>query len=496
MASALLIAPLIALLVAPLIAALAAWSMRSNDARPRVLVAAAVAHLAGTVALLTGAAPAPQAGSAGGWLADWLWLDPPGRLVLGLVSTLFLACAVYAVGYLRFRSARDNRVFVTCMAGLLGTLTLAVLARHVGAMWVAIEASALAGAPLIYFNHSARSIEATWKYLLVGSVGVALALLGTFFLAYAAVRNGAVVRLRFDDLAAAAPQLSTPWLKAAFVLLLVGYGTKMGLAPMHTWKPDAYGEAPGVAGALFAGGVTSVAFLAILRTLRICHAAGEGSFATQLLVGLGLLSMGVAAGLMVGQQDFKRMLAYSSVEHMGILALGVGVGGLASFGAMLHLLANGLTKGVLFLAAANIHRAYGSKSTAQVTGALRGLPRSGGLFLAGFFAITGAPPFGPFLSELTIARAVFAGGAGGAGGPWVGGLFLLFLMVVFVGMGATVLRLSFGEGEPPGTAWRERAGTLAPIGALLLLVLLLGVWTPAPLDALLRETVAWLEGGR
>jgi hydrogenase-4 component F len=472
----------LALLLVPFALAVTAWLVPSNRARPLLLVVAAVAHLGLTTTLLTGLTPPPT--------GEWLWLDPPGRLVLGLVSVLFLAVAVYAVGYLRFRQERDNRAFVACCLAMLGSLSLANHARHVGVMWVAIEASALAGGPLIYFNNNPRSIEATWKYLLVGSVGVAIALLGTFFLAYAAVRTGIAPSLRFDDLAAIAPELSAPWLKGAFVLLLVGYGTKMGLAPMHTWKPDAYGEAPGVAGALFAGAVTSTAFLALLRVLRICHAAGQGPFATNLLVGLGLLSMAVAGGLMIGQRDFKRMLAYSSVEHMGILALGVGIGGLAAFGAMLHLLCNGLTKGVLFLSAGNIHRAYGSKTTADVTGALRTVPLSGGLFLAGFFAITGTPPFGPFLSELTIVRGMLGGGH-----HLAGALFLVFLMVVFVGMGATVLKITLGEGPAPRSAWRDRPIASASIVGLLALVIFLGVYIPEPLDAALRDAVAWLEGG-
>jgi hydrogenase-4 component F len=471
----------LALLLVPAAGALAAFTVPSDRARPLVLVATAAAHLGLTIAVLAGVVPPP-----GG---DWLWLDPPGRIVLGLVSLLFFGCAVYAVGYLQFREGRPNRVFVACLGALLGTITLAILARHLGLMWVAIEGSALAAAPLIYFNNNARSIEATWKYLLVGSVGVALALLGTFFLAYAAIRSGANTSLRFDDLAAVGPQLSTPWLKAAFVLLLVGYGTKMGLAPMHTWKPDAYGEAPGLAGALLAGGVTSAAFLAILRVLHICHAAGEGPFANRLLILLGLVSMGVAGALMVGQKDFKRMLAYSSVEHMGILALGIGIGGLGAFGAMLHLVCNGLTKGVLFLSAANLHRAYGSKSTDEVSGTLRRVPLSGSLFLVGFFAITGAPPFGPFLSELTIAKAAF-----GAGHALAGGFYLAFLMVVFVGMGATVLQVSLGDGPEPKAGWRDRLLTTGPIIGFLFLVLVLGVFIPAPLDAALRDAASWVEG--
>lgn len=474
-------APALALLAIPTAGAVASLLVRSNRARPLLLVAVALLHLAFTAVLLLD----PRAPAAN----DWLGLDPPGRLVLGLISVLFAGCAVYAVSYLRYRHSRDNRVFTTCLHALLAALTLAILARQLGVMWVAIEAAALAAAPLIYFNQNPRSIEATWKYLLVGSVGVALALLGTFFIGYAAIHSGSEPSLGFDALVTEAPGLSKPWLRAGFALLLVGFGTKMGLAPMHTWKPDAYGEAPGLAGALFAGGVTSVAFLAILRVLRVCYAAGEGPYATGLLVGFGLFSMAVAGALMAGQQDFKRMLAYSSVEHMGILALGVGLGRGATFGAMLHLLCNGLTKGVLFLSAANLHRGYGSKSTAEVTGALRGMPLSATLFLLGFFAITGAPPFGPFLSELTIARAAFT-----QGHALAGGLFLLFLLVVFIGMGATVLKLTLGDGPGPKTSWRDRPANATPILVFLALVLLLGVYIPAPLSELLHQSVAWLEG--
>src|SRR6185436_127632 len=194
--------------------------------------------------------------------------------------------------------------------------------------------------------------------------------------------------------------------------------TKMGLAPMHTWKPDAYGEAPGIVGTLLAGGLTSCAFLAILRIYQICQASSveEAAFAREIMIFMGLFSMAFAAVFMVRQRDFKRMLAYSSVEHMGILVLGIGIGGLGVYGALLHLINNGLTKGVLFLSAGNIHRAYGSKSTDVVRGALMRVPFSGALFLAGFLAITGAPPFGPFVSEFTIASAAMNSSQYVAGG--------------------------------------------------------------------------------
>ena len=172
-----------------------------------------------------------------------------------------------------------------------------VLSHHLGLMWVAMEATTLVTAPLIYFNHNARSLEATWKYLLIGSVGIALALLGSFFLAYASLKAGLESTLLFDQLVNDAPHLSPPWLRAAFVLLFIGYGTKMGLAPMHTWKPDAYGEAPGMVGTLLAGGVTSCAFLAILRVYAICNAGADAKFAREIMVFMGLLSMAVRCSL-------------------------------------------------------------------------------------------------------------------------------------------------------------------------------------------------------
>jgi len=426
--------------------------------------------------------------------SSWLALDPPGRIVLLLVSVLYLFCAFYAVGYLKGRNESPNRVFCACLLAVLGVMDLVIWSQHLGVMWVAVEGTTLLTAPLIYFKRTRESIEATWKYLLVGSVGIAMALLGTFFLAYALIHVGLDAPLTMEALLARAPQLSKPWVHAAFVLLLVGYGTKMGLAPMHTWKPDAYGETSGVIGALLAGGVTSCAFLALVRITHIVNAAGEGAFTSRLLLFLGLFSMAVAAVFVAAQRDFKRMLAYSSVEHMGILVLGLGLGRPALYGTMLHILTNGLTKGVLFLCAGNIHRAYGSKNTDQVHGVLRRLPVSGSLFFLGFLAITGSPPFGPFVSEFSILKGSFA-----AGRFLIGGAFLVLLMAIFVGMSRTVLRAVQGSAPASGRK-AEAAGptrgrflTTAPPVVFMLLVLLLGIFIPTPLNDLLQDAVRFLE---
>jgi hydrogenase-4 component F len=470
---------LAALILLPLLFAAIALALPSDRARPWLLPLGSGLHLALLLHLAV-------AGEPGRWLA----FDPLARLVLGVVSLLFFGCSLYAVGYLRYRVDRGNRVMVPCLLIFLSGVTVAALAQHLGLLWLAVETATLASAPLIYYNRNRLSIEATWRYLLTCSVGIALAMLGILFVAYAALHGGGAVSLHLDDLLTGAHSLSRPWLHAGFVFLLVGFGAKMGLAPLHSWKPDAYGEAPGLVGALLAGGLTSVSFLAILRGTQIMAAAGELAVARQGLVILGVASLLLAAVFMVRQPDVKRLLAYSSVEHMGILALGVGIGGLAAFGALLHLVNNALTKGVMFLAVGNIQRAYSSKRLGEVHGALRRVPLSAGLFLAGFLAITGAPPFGPFLSELTVLRGLFAGGH-----ALLGGLFLLLLAIVFFGMGGTVLSVTQGE-EPaglPDSGYRDSLLMVGPPLCFLLLVLLLGVWLPEPLAALLREAAALVE---
>jgi hydrogenase-4 component F len=476
----------------PLAMAAAAYAVPSNRWRPWLLPLGALGQLGLVLAALWQSAEgAPLAGlDVAAREQYWLLLDPLGKVILGFLSVLFFLCSLYAPGYLALRPDRSNRVFCASLFSSLAAMTLVTLSQHLGLMWVAMEAITLISAPSIYFNHNARSLEATWKYLLVGSVGIALALLGSLFLAYAELKAGLGSTLLFKDLIGNAPQMSPPWLHAAFVLLFVGYGTKMGLAPMHTWKPDAYGEAPGLVGTLLAGGVTSCAFLAILRVYQVCSAGAEAAFAREALIFVGLLSMAVAAVFMARQRDFKRMLAYSSVEHMGILVLGVGVGGTAVYGALLHLINNGLTKGVLFLSAGNIHRAYGSKVTDDVRGALRRVPASGWLFLAGFLAITGSPPFGPFVSEFTIVTAAATGGQ-----YLVGGLFLLLLGVIFVGMGSTVLAVVQGVPAEPkvDSGYHDNPWTVAPVLLFMALVLLLGVYVPPPLESLLREAAALVE---
>jgi hydrogenase-4 component F len=262
------------------------------------------------------------------------------------------------------------------------------------------------------------------------------------------------------------------------VLLLVGYGTKMGLAPMHTWKPDTYGEAPGIVGAILAGGVTTVAFTALLRVRAVLGAAGEGAIADRTMLVIGLFSMLVAALFLLGTRDFKRMLAYSSVEHMGILSLGAALGAPGVAAALFHVWSNGLTKGALFLSAGNIRRAAGSASMDDVRGMSVLTPKSAGIFVTGMFAVTALPPFAPFFSELRVVRAALTSGHGVATA-----MFLGCLLFAFFGLTRVVFGIVQGR---PGAAAKanarqfvESAGVIWPPLALLGLSLWLGLFTPA-----------------
>jgi hydrogenase-4 component F len=467
----------------PLLAVILAWLIEDDALRARLLPITGALHIALTLAGLRYWVWKPDA---------WFRLDPLGGWVLLVVSVLFTLCAFYAPVYLALRPGRDHKVFSVCFLATLAMASLTCAARHPAVLWVGIESLTLVTTPLLYFNHNKRSLEATWKYLVICSVGMALALLGTFFVAYAAQSSGMGDPLYFDRLTALAPRMPAPWLRAGFVLLLVGYGTKMGLAPLHAWKPDAYSETPGIVGTMLAGGVTSCAFLALLRMFAILVAAGEGAFARQLLVAMGLLSMGWAFVFMIRQGDLRRLLAYSSVEHMGILAFAVGIGGGATRFALLHVAANALVKCVLFLAGGNIVRAFATHELSELTGAIRRVPVSGWLLFLGLVAVTCSPPFAPFVSVFGITGATFGGGH-----PWLGAAFLTLLFGIFMAMGATVLPVVQGvpHRNRARTPYGDTFGTTAPVLVALGLALLLGLWMPRGLESLLGRAAQLVEGG-
>jgi len=463
----------IALVAVPLLFALVASRWKSSQTRPWLLPVAAALHTGLVFWLLISPPERP--------FHAWFGFDAVARSMLPMVSILFLLCSAYSVAYLRIRAEQPNRVFVATLLALQALLSVAMMALHLGLLWIGVEAATLLTVPLLHFNGTARAIEATWKYLIVGGTGIALSLMGSFCLGYASLQGGGTGDLTFAGLVRQGAALSHPWSVVAWVLLLAGYGTKMGLAPMHTWKPDAYGEAPGVVGAMLAGGSTTVAFTAVLRVKHVMDAAGEGAMTTRTLLGLGLFSMLVAALFLLRTRDFKRMLAYSSVEHMGILAVGAALGTAGLSAAIFHVWNNGLTKGALFLSAGNIRRAAGARTADTVSGMAWRSPVSARILVAAMFAVTAIPPFGTFFSELRIVRAALEDRRG-----FTVGIFMFCLLLAFAGL--TRLLFAIVDGRPrvparverPGS--RETFGVVFPPLAFLFFSLWLGIAVPGMLQ--------------
>ena len=442
-----------------------------------------------------------------GWAADapppegaWIGLDALSRLFLPLTGILFAASTLYATTAFKPSDTSADRhagalikagpeaVFTGCMLLFLAGMSCVLLSRRFGLQWVSMEATTLASTPLIYYHRNRRSLEAAWKYILLCSVGIATALLGVFCLALAA--SGVTASLAVDDLVRVAGEMDPSWLRLAFVFILVGYGAKMGLAPLHTWLPDAHSEAPSPVSALLSGALLNCAFLSILRMQQVMSAAGAAEFGQELLVFFGLLSMGTAAVFVIHQPDYKRMLAYSSVEHMGIITLGAGLAGAGLFGSLLHALNHSLVKAMLFMTAGNILAVYGTKKSADVRGITKVMPIAAVLWLGGFFAITGSPPFGTFISEMTILKAALEQGRWG-----VAVLFLVLLSLVFIGMAASFLQMSLGPKSARACIDKAAVGTPAPAILFGAAALVLGIYIPTNLQRLLESAAALVLGG-
>ncbi len=481
-------AAILAVVCVPGVAAIAAALVRAVRVQFALVVGTALVQLALTAALWRANAPGGMDGLIG--------LDALGLLILSLVVVLFLAVSVYSWRYVvdaTHDAAAAPQRFAPCLLAFLAAMSLVTVSRNLALLWAAVEATTLASAPLISFYRRPGSLEATWKYLLICSVGIALALLGTFCLGIASTTpRGEAPGLGLDDLLVMAAQLDHRWVRAAFVLALVGYGTKMGLAPLHTWLPDAHSQAPSPVSALLSGALLNCALLGILRFYTLCVASGDAAFAQTLLLTLGFASLFVGTSLLLGQGDYKRLLAYSSVEHMGVIAIGLGVAGTATYGALLHVVNHSLVKGALFLLGGNVLQAYGTTAASGVRGLSRRLPLTAALLVVGAFAIGGSPPFGTFISEITIFFGAMQGNR-----PWLGVGFITLLGVAFIGIAGTLFPMLYGtapvEAEAVPSA-RERALNLCLPAGLALAVVGLGIYVPAGLDALLHRAAAVLGG--
>jgi hydrogenase-4 component F len=484
--------PVVAILVlAPAIGGLAAWRMRGQTVE-LIAFAAYVAACSAGVGLILAAFQTGHVTAFGGIVS----IDALGAYVLAL--TLIVAgLALWASPrYIRHELAsdglrpHDEGHYYALFLWFMATLITVPIVDNLGLLWVAIEATTVVSALLVGINRSPDAIEAAWKYLILGTIGVGFALLATLF-AYASsvqVLGESSDALNWTRLMSIAPTLNPSLLRLSFVFALAGYGTKIGLVPFHTWLPDAHSQAPSPVSALLSG-VSLVAALYALIRFHLVAVAGIGpGFSSTLLVAFGLLSMAVALPFMIRQEDVKRLLAYSSIEHMGLLAVGVGFGGsLALLGVALHMGLHAVTKATLFLSAGELVQQYGSRRLSAIRGTITAAPVAGVALGGGIVLLGGLPPSGIFVTEF----AIVVGGVTQGFFPAAAATALL-LALCFVALAVHGSRIVWGHPGPVLAASNFDIGLALRLAAPLLAVAVLGLWTPGPLISALESIKAIL----
>lgn len=421
------------------------------------------------------------------WLARYFQIDAIGLFFFTIMALVFTGSAIYSIYYFREHgtTARREALYTTAMLLFVVAMSGVIFSSHLALLWVFVEATTLSSALLIYFEQKKSSLEAAWKYVFICSVGIALAFVGIIVLSMGSKNIGT---LFFADLYQHAGDINPFWLKMAFAFILVGFGTKIGVAPFHAWLPDAHSEAPSPVSALLSGTLLNTALLGLVRVQEIMIRADLAAFSNTLLLVTGFLSLFVSAVFMLSITNYKRMLAYSSIENMGILLIGIALGKTGVFAAMLHSVAHSLSKASLFLTSGNILHIYGSKEINRVQGLLHREPLTGWIWILSLLAIAGMPPFPAFLGKFILITAFFESGYG-----WLALPFFLFIVVIIFGMGGAVFRMSFGDMHE-GEKVTGKLNIIAYLPQLVFLFLLaaIGLSIPKPVLSFIQNAVAFL----
>src|SRR3989338_1547425 len=416
-------------------------------------------------------------------------VDALGAIILLIIGFLCFATTIYSVRYFREESAKQivgfTRVkqYFVLLNLFVAAMVLATVASSPIFAWIAIEATTISTAFLISFYHKPSSIEGAWKNLIINSVGLLLGFLGTLLYFTAVGVDGAAGLVSWQTLLANASSLDPEIAKIAFVFVLIGYGTKIGLAPMHTWLPDAHGKAPVPVSALLSGVLLNVALFTLLRFKVVTDASADPSFTAGLLISFGVFSIVISALIMLNATNYKRLIAYSSVENMGVLLIGFGFGGIGVFASTLHLMYNALIKSSLFMMAGIIFLKYSSTKIAKVYGALKVLPVTSILFFVAFLAITGLPPFGVFMTKMLILSSAITAY------PYLTSIALLFMTLLFVGFLKHVAAMVFGKKPDDIPVGEVSVWLIAPPMVLLFLALILSFYLPPILSSLVNAVV-------
>ena len=422
----------------------------------------------------------------------YLHIDNSNILFLVVLSIIFFAVSIYNKRYMNLEDVTVKRkrhytymllVFVMAMTGV-------ITSNNLGLSWVLVEATTLASAYLIYFSKTKTSIEAAWKYVFICSIGIALAFVGIILLTIA---TGDLSSLNFYDLILNAKTFNAFWLKLSFIFILFGFGTKMGLAPVHFWLPDAHSEAPSPASALLSAALLNSAFFVILKVFNIMVIAQCDSYARLMMFVMGFLSLFVAAVFIYHINNYKRMLAYSSIENMGILVIGTALGGVGMFAAMIHLIGHSLIKASFFLTSGNILEIYGTKKIKKVVALLDVDKKTGWLWILSLLGITAFPPSVLFVSEFLIVKSMFL-----QKHYFMCAIFMILLTIILFGLAKAVLSMCYGKiEEPKKEQLKEKVKELSfsmylPQICLLILAFVLGVYIPFHLNELLHLSILGL----
>ncbi len=413
-------------------------------------------------------------------LPTFFSFDSLSKLFLLILSNVYFWVVLVSFNYLKrpvTSKAQEGRKYYFLLLNFyLASNSAAMLSSHFGMYWVATEATTLSVAPLIYYYRNEEALEAMWKYLFLVSVGIAFAFIGILFLTLSA--NGSVLegkQLFFWEFIRNAKALNPIWLKASFIFIFVGLSTKIGIAPMHSGDVDATSNAPSPIAALMSGSLRLTALLGVLRIFQIITPTSSFEFARIILIIGGLLSLFTAFVFMFKVNNYNRMLAYSSVEHLGMIALGIGIGGLAFIGAMYHAIYNSITKIVLFLSAGNIHSKFKSREVDKVRSVLNIMPKTGWIFLLAYLAISGIPPFGIFFSEIKIFEGILFSDK-----PFVLVLVMIFLLFIFINMGKIIFTMLYKKGDEEVSQINSERFDITHLAAILLLILLITIAVSSP----------------
>ncbi len=426
------------------------------------------------------------------------YVDSFGAVILLPISIVGFVSVLYSKNYMGRQydiGLVDDKHIVRYYQGLsifLLSMLIVPITNNLGVMWVTVEATTLISVLLIMLYFKENAIEAAWKYLIIATVGLSFALIGTVFFYYANISAGSSEdAMNWTGMVHNSKLFDPNLVKIAFVFILVGYGTKAGLAPMHTWLPDAHSEAPTPVSALLSGVLLNCALYGIIRFHIVSSGTLGPTFSNQLLIILAVVSIGIAAASIYFQKDMKRMLAYSSVEHMGIVSLGIGFGGMFGiYGAILQIINHAIAKPLMFFASGTISQKYETKVMSKIKGIIKVMPITGALFLIGGFALVGMPPFNIFLSEFLVLSSGFQSGQ-----FLVTMIVISFLVITFAVFLRHLIKMTFGN--PVLEMKKDEMGKLAiaPMIILASLVIIFGFYIPEQLQILVHDASSIISGG-